>query len=201
MSGLTRIFFICLLALCAGCGGHPSIRKLSASSVVVAYGDSLTSGIGAGAGESYPSVLSGMLACPVINAGVPGEDTAGGLRRLPGVLEKEQPQLVILCHGGNDMLNKLDQQVTIANLEAMISMVKGAGADIILVGVPKPGILLKKAPFYRELAAKHRIPFDPGSVSKILSSRALKSDYVHPNAAGYRRLAESLVKLIRESQK
>lgn len=189
-----------VLALCAGCGGHPSIRNLPASSVVVAFGDSLTSGVGAGAGESYPSVLSGMLPCQVINAGVPGEDTSGGLRRLPGVLEKEKPQLVILCHGGNDMLNKQDQQVTIANLEAMISMVKDAGADIILVGVPKPGLWLKAAPFYRDLAARQRITCDPGTVSKILSSRALKSDYVHPNAAGYRRLAESIAQLIRDSQ-
>ena len=106
---------LCVLALCIGCGGHSSIRRLSATSVVVAFGDSLTAGTGARDVESYPSVLSGMLACPVINAGVPGEDTSAGLRRLPGVLERERPQLVILCHGGNDMLNKNDYPVTKRN--------------------------------------------------------------------------------------
>ena len=191
---------LCVLALCAGCGDHPSIRRLSASSAIVAFGDSLTSGIGARSDESYPSLLSGMLACPVINAGVPGENTSEGLRRLPGVLEKERPQLVILCHGGNDMLNKEDQQGTIENLNAMISMVKGSGADIILMGVPRPGLWLKVAPFYQKIAAKHCIPFDPSTISQILSSPALKSDYAHPNAAGYRRLAESIAKLIRDSQ-
>ena len=99
---------LCVLALCVGCGGHPSIQRLSTFSVIVAFGDSLTSGVGARGVESYPSLLSGILACPVVNAGVPGEDTSAGLRRLPGVLEKERPQLVILCHGGNDILNKDD---------------------------------------------------------------------------------------------
>ena len=192
---------LCVLALCVGCGGHPSIQRLSTSSVIVAFGDSLTSGTGARDGESYPSVLSGMLACPVINAGVPGEDTSAGLRRLPDVLETEKPQLVILCHGGNDMLNKGDQQGIISNLNAMISMVQATGADIILIGVPRPGLWLKVAPFYQEIANKHRIPFDPGTIAQILSSPALKSDYAHPNAAGYKRLAESIAKLIRDSQR
>jgi len=193
------VVVLCVLALCAGCGDQPAIRRLSASSVVVAFGDSLTSGTGARDGESYPTLLSGMLACRVINAGVPGENTSAGLRRLPGVLEKERPQLVILCHGGNDIL-KDDQQGTISNLNAMISMVKGTGADIILMGVPRPGLWLKVAPFYQEIATKRRVPFDPDTIAQILSSPALKSDYAHPNAAGYRRLAESIAKLIRDSQ-
>ena len=199
--GVTRsIAILCLFALCAGCGSHPKIRKLSPSSVVVAFGDSLTFGTGAGKEESYPSVLSEMIGCRVVNAGVSGENTTAGLARLPGVLENERPDLVILCHGGNDMLNGQDQSITIANLNAMIALAKNAGADVVLIGVPKPGLLLKPAAFYREIAAKQKIPFDPESLAKILSSPALKSDAVHPNAAGYRRLAESVGTLIGGSQ-
>ena len=190
---------MCALALCAGCGVNPAIRPVGPGAVVVAFGDSLTAGTGAAAGESYPALLSGMIGCRVVNAGVPGEVTAGGLARLPGLLEKESPRLVILCHGGNDMLNKLDRRETSANLDAMITMAKGAGADVILVGVPEPGLLLKAAPFYGELAARHRIPYESGALAKILSSRSLKSDYVHPNAAGYRRLAGSIAELINKS--
>ena len=189
------------LALCAGCGRHPTIQKISGSSVVVAFGDSLTFGTGADSDESYPSILSGLLACPVINAGVPGELTAAGLARLPGVLEKERPQLVVLCHGGNDMLNRLDDPLITDNLNAMISLVRDTGADVILLGVPRPGLRLEVASFYKKTADKHRIPFDPATITRILSTPALKSDYVHPNAAGYRKMAESIAKLIRDCER
>lgn len=191
---------LCVLALCAGCGRHPVIGRLSESSVVVAFGDSLTSGTGANQPESYPAALADMMGCAVVNASVPGEETAAGLRRLPAVLESAKPQLVILCHGGNDLLNKLDPRSTIENLNAMITLAKDAGADVILIGVPRPGLRLKAAPFYRKIAAKHRIPFEPDTLSRILSSPALKSDYAHPNAAGYRKLAESIARLIRNSE-
>ena len=189
-----------MLALCTGCGGSSKIRRLTASSVVVAFGDSLTSGTGASQDESYPSVLSGMTGLKVVNAGVAGEDTASGLCRLPGVLKKERPDLVILCEGGNDMLRGQDTSTTIANLNAMISMVKDAGADVILIGVPKPALFLKPAPFYQEIASKHDIPSNVDAITKILSTPGLTSDPVHPNASGYKRLAESIKTLIGKSQ-
>lgn len=201
MSGTRSIAILCMLALCAGCGGNPKIRKLSASSIIVAFGDSLTSGTGVSEAESYPAVLAERIGCRVVNAGVPGENTSSGIGRLPIVLEDEQPDLVILCHGGNDMLSGQDSSITIANLTAMISMVKNAGADVILIGVPKPGLFLKPAPFYHEIAAKQAIPCDVETLSRILSSPALKSDAVHPNASGYRQLAEAIQTLIGGSQK
>ncbi len=194
---MKSIVLLCLLALCVGCGSQPKIRKVSESSVVLAFGDSLTAGTGANSAESYPAVLSRMLGCQVINAGQPGEDTTAGRSRLAGALAEAKPQLVILCHGGNDMLRKEPQDITIANLSAMIIMAKDAGADVILVGVPKPGLLLRAPPFYRKIAARHNIPFNADSIAKILSTPGLKSDQVHPNASGYRRLAESLATLIK----
>lgn len=200
MSRTTSIAILCMLALCAGCRSHSKIRKLSAPSIIVAFGDSLTSGTGATQEESYPSVLSAMIGFKVVNAGVAGEDTTAGLSRLPTVLKDEQPDLVILCHGGNDMLRGQDASITIANLNAMIEMVKAAGADVILIGVPKPALLLKPAPFYQEIATKHGIPFDAKSLTKILSTPALTSDPAHPNASGYKRLSESIKTLIGKSQ-
>jgi len=130
-----------------------------------------------------------------------GEDTSSGLRRLPIVLKKERPDLVILCEGGNDMLRGQDTSATIANLNAIISMAKDAGADVILTGVPKPGLFLKPAPFYQEIATGQDIPFEAETISKILSTPGLTSDPVHPNASGYRRLAESIKTLIGKSQR
>jgi len=145
---------------------------------------------------SYPSVLAEMIGCRVVNDGVSGETTTSGLARLPGVLETDQPDLVILCHGGNDMLRGQDPDSTIANLTAMIAMASNAGAGVILIGVPKPGLFLKPAVFYREIADRENIPVDAEVLAEILSSPALRSDPVHPNAAGYRRLAESVKTLI-----
>ena len=189
-----------MLLLSAGCGGQPRIRRLSESSVVVAFGDSLTSGTGASGAESYPSQLSDLIGCRVVNAGVPGEDTSSGLGRLPAVLRKESPDLLTLCHGGNDMLGKQPQGLTQRNLDAMIAMAKKAGSDVILVGVPKPGLLLKVPPFYRKLARDHGLPLDSDTVPEILRTPSLKSDQIHPNAAGYRRMAESIAELIRGSE-
>lgn len=191
---------ICLLLFCAGCGGRPGIGKISKDSVVVAFGDSLTSGTGADKAQSYPAVLSDLMGCRVVNAGVAGEDTAAGLARLPSLLAKEEPDLVVLCHGGNDMLRHQDRDTTIRNLHAMLLLIKEARADAVLIGVPKPGLILKAPEFYQDIASRHRIPYEGGSIGKILSSPALKSDHAHPNERGYRKLAEAIAGLIRESQ-
>jgi acyl-CoA thioesterase I len=201
MRSIWPIAVFCVLTLCVGCGRNPRISRPTESSVVVAFGDSLTSGTGASRAESYPSMLSKMIGCRVINAGVPGEDSSDGLRRLPTVLEKERPDLVILCHGGNDMLSGQNPDITSANLSAMISMVKNAGSDVVLIGVPKPGLRLRPPRFYGKIAKEYAIPYNPEIVAEILSTPSLKSDQAHPNAAGYRRLAESVAALIRESQR
>lgn len=195
------IVVLCLLVFFSGCGRQPRIARLAESSVVVAFGDSLTAGTGSSGAESYPSVLAGLIGCRVVNAGVPGEDSSAALRRLPAVLQEAKANLVILCQGGNDMLLKQDHEVIRSNLDAMVSMARGAGADVILIGVPRPGLRLKVPPFYRQIADKHGIPYDSATIAKVLRSPSLKSDYVHPNAAGYRKMAESIAALIRKSQR
>ncbi len=191
---------LCLIVVCAGCGQRATINKLDASSVVLAFGDSLTYGTGAVVGESYPEVLEDLIGCRVINEGVPGETTTKGLRRLPRVLNEIEPGLVILCHGGNDMLKRQSQTKTIANLEAMIVMIKEADVDVVLIGVPKPSLLLKTPEFYKELADKYQIPFDGDTIPEIIAKRSLKSDRIHPNAEGYKKLAQAILDLLKKSQ-
>lgn len=191
---------IALLIGTWGCG-RPHIRPLDASSVILAFGDSLTAGQGAAPQEAYPVILSNLLGCPVINAGVSGELSSEGLSRLPDLLTQHRPQLVIVCHGGNDLLAKNAEAAIQANLDAMIRLAKDQGTEVILIGVPKPGLLLRAPDFYQDLADRHKIPYDAKAISKILSSPSLKSDYVHPNAAGYQRMAEVIAELIRKSQK
>lgn len=196
MRGFITVGLIFLCAVLNGCGGKPVIRQLSASSTVVAFGDSLTFGSGAEEDESYPYVLSQLIGCRVVNAGVPGEDSSAALRRLPGVLKKHHPNLVILCSGGNDMLQKQSKVKTKEKLDAMISLIKKSNADIILVGVPEPGLRLKVPDLYADLAREYAIPFDQTTLKEVLSSSSLKSDLVHPNAEGYRLMAEEIFSLI-----
>lgn len=193
----TRTLWLIVLALwLVGCDRAPPPRPLEADAVALAFGDSLTYGTGAPAGASYPEVLAGLLDRRVINAGVPGEVSADGRERLPVLLEAHQPGLVILLHGGNDLLRRKDQAETAANLRAMVEMARAAGAEVVLLGVPKPGLFLSAADFYADLARELRLPYDGDTVAEILGDARLKSDTVHPNAAGYQRLAESVHRLI-----
>lgn len=192
---LWLISFAAGLVLC-GCGGPNKLAPLTADSVVLAFGDSLTAGTGAEEGESYPAVLALALGCTVVNAGEPGELSEDGLARLPALLKRHAPDLVILCHGGNDMLHKLDDAQIERNMRGMVEAAQRAEADVILLGVPKPGLFLKTPPFYAKVAREAGISGDVNSVTDILSSPALKSDLIHPNAAGYRMLAERVALLI-----
>ncbi len=187
---------LCLVLL-TGCA--PSrIAPLDASSVILAFGDSLTFGIGATVG-GYPALLADRLACEVINAGVPGEVTAEGRLRLPALLEEFSPSLVILCHGGNDMLGGQDGVATKDNLEAMILACQAAGADVVLISVPRPSLLLRPPRFYRDLSKKHHLPLEADVLHEILSSPSLKSDRIHPNDAGYVVMTEAIAALIGDS--
>ncbi|MDW7645483.1 MAG: arylesterase [Desulfuromonadales bacterium] len=195
------IAILLFLLPASGCNRGPAIASLPEDAIVLAFGDSLTYGTGAGSGESYPEVLASLLGRTVINAGVPGETSAQGLRRLPGVLAEHEPDLVILCHGGNDFLRRLDQQQLAANLSAMVALIHDSGAQVVVIGVPQLGLFLQTAPLYEQLAETYRLPYEGEIVADLLGDRDLKSDSVHPNAAGYRQLAQAVFRLIDRAQR
>jgi len=185
------------LAACSG--GQPKLPRLAQDAVVLAFGDSLTAGVGANPGESYPARLEALIGRKVVSSGVPGETSAAGLARLPAALEETKPQLVILCEGGNDFLQKLDETQAANNLRAMVRLAKARGAQVVLVAVPKPGLLPSPADFYAAVAREFGLPHEETALRKILTDNALKSDLVHPNAAGYARLAEAIAALLRKT--
>ncbi len=194
--GLLTIMAMAVLIACSSGAKSPRLAK---DAVILAFGDSLTFGTGATLTESYPAILESLVGRRVVNSGVPGEVTGEGLSRLPGVLEREKPALLILCHGGNDLLRRLDQKQTANNLRAMIRLARARGIAVVIIAVPTPGIALSPPPFYRETAAEMKIPLEENALTMVLSDGALKSDYIHPNAAGYRRLAESIAALLKKS--
>ena len=188
-----------LLALAACGGGSTKLEKLAAGDVVLAFGDSLTHGTGANPAESYPAALERGIGRKVVNAGVPGETSAEGLARLPGVLDEVRPKLLVLCHGGNDFLRRLDENAARDNVRAMIALARSKGVDVILLATPKPGVPPSIPAFYGEVAVDLRVPFEETVIRTVLLDNRLKSDLVHPNAQGYARIADAVKKLLQKS--
>ena len=184
----------------AGCGEKvPRLAPVGPSDVIVAFGDSLTYGTGAAEEQSYPAVLARLINRTVVRSGVPGEITAGGLTRLESVLDEHRPALVILCLGGNDMLRKLDEKEIRSNLAGIIRAIKARGVSVVLVGVPKPALITSAPAFYEELARELAIPYEGTVVTGVLYKPEFKSDPIHPNAQGYRRMAEAIAELLRKA--
>jgi lysophospholipase L1-like esterase len=119
---------------------------------------------------------------------------------LPEALEQAQPKLLILCHGGNDFLRKLPETQAAANVRAMVKLAREKGIEVVLVGVPKLGKTGSPAGFYADIAQEFRIPYDGEVLKKVLTDNELKSDWVHPNAKGYARIAQSLADLLKRAK-
>jgi len=201
---ITRLLHIFVLALlcCSGvtgCDRTPKLEPLDSDAVILAFGDSLTSGTGAQQHQAYPARLQALLSRTVINAGVPGEISINGLRRLPALLKQHQPNLIIICHGGNDILHELNQRQTKNNIQQMIELSQSHGAQVLLVGVPEFGIFLSSAGFYTELAEENGLAIENTVVGDVLKRAAYKSDQIHPNADGYAIIAERLAELLKKS--
>ena len=198
-SSIRCIALFGVMLIVSACSKPPSVPPLSERGVILAFGDSLTYGTGVGNGDDYPAILSRLTAREVINEGIPGEISSAGLARLPGLLDEYRPELLILIHGGNDMLRNLPATQTRANLEAMIELAHERDIAVVMLGVPKPGLfLLSSADFYGDVAEDARIPIDLDLLPDILADNDLKSDMIHPNKQGYRRMAESLHVLLLE---
>ena len=167
-------------------------NTLPSDAVILAFGDSLTAGVGTTADKSYPSVLAELSERKVINAGISGETTSRGLARFEKLLERHQPQLVILLEGGNDVLRNHPSSLTESNLTTMIEQAQARQIPLLLLGVPEKNLFSSSASFYTELAEKHDVMFIRSLVSDLLRTSRYKSDPVHLNAEGYRAMAEAI---------
>lgn len=197
---LRAALVVIAIALLGSCSKIPTLPPLGVNDVVLAFGDSLTHGTGASEPQAYPAQLAALIGRKVVNADVPGEVSADGLRRLPDVMEEHQPKLLILCHGGNDFLRKLGDAAAAENIRAMIRLARSKGIAVVLMSTPKPGLSVSPPSFYADLAKEFSIPIEQEVLSEVLSNNSLKSDLVHPNAQGYARMAEALSKLLKKAK-
>jgi len=175
----------------------------SHGSNVIAFGDSLTAGYGAGAGEDYPSRLSEIAGIAVINAGVSGDTTESALARLDADVLARDPRIVIVGLGGNDFLRSVPIAATEANLRTIVRKTQAAGAMVVLLGFKFPSLSADYGEMYKRIAGDERCLLVAGVLSGILTDESLKSNAIHPNAKGYRLMAERIAgplrKLIRKA--
>ena len=196
------VAWLCLLwvILLAGCDARqPALPHLGPDDVVLAFGDSLTYGTGVDAVQSYPAQLGQLIGRKVVAAGVPGEVTAQGVARLPGELDAVQPKLLLLCLGGNDLLRNVDPASIAANLRTMVGEARRRGIAVVLIGVPEPRLFGGVPKFYADIAAAAGVPYEGKVLKTVLFDNTKKSDPIHPNAAGYRMIADALAGVLHQT--
>ena len=163
---------------------------------IICFGDSITSGYGVDHGENYPSFLSKMLGMPVVNAGIDGDTSVGGLQRIEmDVLERE-PLLVVIEFGGNDFLYKIPQELTIKNISEMIDRIQAKGAMVALVDVSADIFLNEYGPLFEKIAQEKGTIFIPKVFKGIIIDANLKIDFIHPNGFGYKIITHRIYRAI-----
>ena len=203
----------------SGCKGHapkeetsapPSAAVLPAKSLpkIVAFGDSLTAGLGLQQSASYPALLQQKLDADgfnyeVVNAGVSGDTTAGGVRRIDWALDGEV-RVVILELGGNDILRGQSVDEMKRNLATVIERAKAHGAMVLLAGMEAP---TNSGPEYRKavhgvftsLTREHQVHMIPFLLAGVAGIESLNQrDGIHPNEEGTKIVADTVYRSLRQ---
>lgn len=213
--------FISLTVLFSACGGAATTssagtqaNKKSAKTAampppisdkpkIIAFGDSLTAGFGLTEKESYPYLLQQRLKADgfdyeVINAGVSGETSIGGLERVDWVLEQENAQILVLELGANDLLRGLPVAKMKQNLSKIIEKAKAKNIQVLLCGMLAPPTM--GAQYQREyvsvfpdLASQYKLPFMPFMLEGVaLNPKLNQVDNIHPNAEGEKIMTDNV---------
>jgi acyl-CoA thioesterase-1 len=180
-----------------------------ADRTIVVIGDSLSSGYGLGAEQSWVGLLENHLDAQaygyeVVNASIAGDTTAGGLARLPSLLATHAPSIVVIELGGNDGLRGQPVPRLKQNLARMIELAEAAGARVVLAGVQippnyGPAYTEAFARVYRDLANDHGVALVEFLMEGVaLDPELMQADRIHPNGAGQRPMFENVWNVLAE---
>lgn len=187
------------VAASAGAAAPAAVDPAASGPRVVFLGDSLTAGLGLPGDQAYPAVIGRAFAeaglpAQVVNAGVSGDTSAGGLRRVDWVLS-QKPDVLVVALGANDMLRGLPPEECAKNLRAIVERARAAGADVLLVGMRAnptlgPEYVAKFDAIYPALAAELGVPLVPFLLDGIAAVPELnQADGIHPTAEGQVKMA------------
>ena len=199
----TRLIRLLLLALIWG--GVPALAKAQTVEIV-GFGDSLMAGYELPEGDGFPAVLEAALKAKgfdvkVMNAGVSGDTTSGGLERL-GWSVPDGTKLVILELGANDALRGISPEITRDNLDRMLVSLKERRIDVVLAGMLAPPSMGKEYenafnPLFAGLAAKHGVPLIPFFLDGVAGQPSLQlADKMHPNRSGVDKMVENALPVL-----
>lgn len=200
------ILILCIIFLLPVIYARREIKNTgSKGKNIICFGDSITFGYGVNPGEDYPSALAKLIAHPLINAGIDGDTSSDGLKRIKAdVLEKE-PYLVLIEFSGNDFIKKVPVELTVANVEKMILEAQAQGAMVGIVDVSAGLFLIEYRLRLFKLSWETGAIFIPGVLTKIITNPSMKSDFMHPNALGYNLVAQrvynSILPYLKETKK
>ncbi|PIQ90575.1 MAG: arylesterase [Candidatus Omnitrophica bacterium CG11_big_fil_rev_8_21_14_0_20_41_12] len=176
----------------SGCLSQEIRNRNSQGQNIICFGDSVTFGYGVAPGDDYPAYLQKLTPRPVINAGVDGDTTFLALERLQNDVLDKDPRLVIVEFCGNDFIKKIPKEDTLKNLSIIIDRIQDKGAMVALVDISSGMFFQEYRNAFRKLAHEKGAIFIPVVLSKIITNPAMKSDFLHPNARGYKLVAKRI---------
>ena len=177
---------------------YAACNDASYTPTISAFGDSLVVGYGAAEGKGFVDKLSEKIGVPIKNYGKNGDTTAQGLARAREL--SDRPDIVIILLGGNDALQKVPLAETRENLAALIELYQSFQSKrihVVLVGVMGGFPSDPYAAMFKDLAQTHGVTYVPNALSGLFGNKDLMSDQVHPNEAGYEKLAERLAPILK----
>ena len=197
----THIAIVVLVVFVAGCESRRTSRVSRASGRIVVLGDSLA--VSPSRSENFPAILEARLAAAglswrVFNAGVRGDTTAGGLRRIDTLIASHRPDILILALGANDGLRRVDVKDISRNLSEIIIRAKREKSLVLLCGMQLPP--LNVFPYgrqfqgvFKDVAEEHALDFVPFLLEGVaMDAKMNGADGIHPNEDGARRIAETI---------
>lgn len=179
-----------------GCAKREIKNINSKGKNIICFGDSITFGYGANPGEDYPTALAKMTEIPIINAGIDGDTTIEALKRMESDVLERDPLLVIIEFGGNDFLRKIPQEETLNNIKAMIEKIQAQGAMVAIVDISAGMFLREYRLAFANMTKEKQAIFIPNILSGIITNPRLKSDFIHPNADGYKMIAQRIYRTV-----
>ena len=191
-----RVLFLTFIGLCIlvifGCAKREITNVGSKGKNIICFGDSITFGYGANAGEDFPTQLGKLMNTMVINAGISGDTSTEALARLDQDVLEKNPRLVLIEFGGNDFIKNVPMQETIKNTEEMIDKIQARGAMVAVVDISAGMFMRAYRGVFAKIAVKKNAIFIPSLLDKIITNPSMKSDFLHPNATGYKEIASRI---------
>ncbi len=195
---ISFLFFVLwIIGGLAGCVKREIKNSESNGKNIICFGDSITFGYGVGSGEDFPSALGKLVKVGVINAGIDGDTSTEALKRLDSDVLIREPFLVIIEFGGNDFLRRIPQEETINNIKEMVERIQQIGAMVALADTSAGMFMREYRLAFHKIAEEKGTIFIPSILSGIITNPAMKSDFLHPNANGYKLIAQRIYQSIK----